>query len=89
MITREKCIKIFNAVANNNSVSFQNDLLPLISDYLTEIKVDKASELISFIINNPSLITFTIPTLEEYYTRKFNIYSIYLSKNNSKPFMYY
>lgn len=90
MITREKCVKIFNASINNNPISFQNDLLPLVSDYLIkEIKCEKENDLITFIINNPSLITLTIPTLIDHYTKKFNICSIYLNKNNFEPFLYY
>ena len=89
MITKESCIKLFNAALNNTSISLEDDLIPLLSDYLFEVKCDKASELLSFIINNPTLILETIPTLIDYYTRKFNVCSIYLNKNNFKPFLYY
>ena len=89
MITKESCIKLFNSALNNTSISLKDDLLPLISDYLFEIKCDRAGELISFIISSPILATETLPTLIDYYTRKFNICSIYLNENSFKPFLYY
>ena len=40
---KSDCIKIFNASIRGTPVSFNKELIPLISDYLTEIKYEKSN----------------------------------------------
>lgn len=84
---KDRCIKMFNKIVNKNPVDFQNELLPLISDYLTEINYEKSTELINLIINNPQLANQTISELIDYYIKKYNI--LYISDKFKNPILYY
>lgn len=70
---KNECINIFNNMVRGDPVSFKDKLLPLVSDYLTEIKYEKSDKIINLIVANPQLIQHTIPTVVEYYCRKYNI----------------
>jgi len=39
---KNECIDIFNNMVRGDPVSFKDKLLPLVSDYLTEIKYEKS-----------------------------------------------
>ena len=94
-MTKEDCIRIFNASIRGTPVDFNKDIIPLISDYLTEIKCEKTNEIISLIVQNPQLATKTIPTIIDYYCRKYCILSICKIDplasmlSNSKVLLYY
>ncbi len=75
-MTKENCIKIFNASIRGTPVDFNKDIIPLISDYLTEIKCEKINEIISLIVQNPQLASQAIPKIIDYYCRKYCILSI-------------
>lgn len=57
-------------------VSFSEKLVPLISDYLTDINYKNSDKIISLIINNPNLAEYTLPKIIDYYERKYVICSL-------------
>lgn len=76
MVTKEDCVYIFNAMIRETPISFRNKLLPLISDYLTEIKYENPDKIIYLILQNPQLVEQALPTIIEYYCRKYTIFSL-------------
>jgi hypothetical protein len=76
-------------------ISFQEKLLPLYSEYLTENNFENSDKLINLIVQNPKLIQQAIPEIVEYYCRKYNILSLNLKPdsndlfNNLKTILYY
>lgn len=93
MVTKENCIEIFNAMIRGAPISFQDKLLPMISEYLTENNVENSDKMINLLVQNPQLVQNTLPDIVDYYCRKFNILSlIKLSKDqliNNKTILYY
>lgn len=85
-MNKEDCKEVFNAMITGNPVSFQEKLLPLYSEYLTENNIENSDKLINLVVNNPQLIQNYIPEMIDYYCRKYNICSISL---NNKILMYY
>ena len=92
-ISKNECISIFNAMIRGTPVSFQNKLLPMVSEYLTENNVENSDKMINLIVQNPQLIQNTLPKVVEYYCRKYNILSIKISQNEFnnlfKTILYY
>lgn len=91
---KENYIEIFNAMIRGTPVSFNEKILPMYSEYLTENNVENSDELINLIVQNPQLIQQAIPTIVEYYCRKYNILTLKKSVNNSlfnnlKTILYY
>ena len=96
MVTKKDCIEIFNNMIRGTPVSFQTQLLPLYSDYLTENNVENSDKLINLVIQNPQLIQQAFPKIIEYYCRKYNIFYLVdktdvnsLFNNNLKTILYY
>ena len=93
MVTKNDCISIFNAMIRGTPVSFQEKLLPIYSEYLTENNFENSDKLINLIVQNPQLIQNAIPELVDFYCRKYNILSIKQKLNNSlnnfKTILYY
>lgn len=96
MVTKDDCINIFNAMIRGTPVSFQDKLLPLYSEYLTENNFENSDKLVNLVVQNPQLIQQTIPNIVEYYCRKYNILSLRerldlnsLFNNNFKTILYY
>lgn len=92
MATKTECINIFNAMIRGTPISFQEKLLPLISDYLTEINCEKSDRMINLIVQNPQLVQQAFPTIVEYYCRKYCILSIKETTNEFnffKTILYY
>lgn len=85
-MSKEEYIKIFNAMIRGTPVDFNKNLLPMVSDYLTEIKCENSDKMISLIVQNPQLVQQIIPKIVDYYTRKYNILSIIF---NNKTILYY
>ena len=83
---KHEYIDIFNSMIKGTPVSFKEKLLPMISEYLTEIKYENSDKMINLIVQNPQLIQRFIPESIEYYCRKFYILSI-IFKN--KTILYY
>ena len=84
-------IDIFNAMIRGTPVSFQEKLLPMYSEYLTENNIENSDKLINLVVQNPQLIQNSIPEIVDYYSRKYNILSLCNSDkfNNLKPILYY
>jgi hypothetical protein len=95
MVTKEDCIYIFNAMIRGTPISFQEKLLPIYSEYLTENNIENSDKLINLVVQNPQLLQRTLPDIVEYYCRKFNILSLNLKPdlnslfNNLKTILYY
>lgn len=90
MVTKEDCIFIFNSMIRGTPVSFQNKLLPMYSEYLTENNIENSDKLINLVVQNPQLIQQTIPEMLDYYCRKYCILSIKEKINNDfKTILYY
>ena len=75
-MSKEEYISIFNAVIIGTPVSFTDKLLPLISDYLTEINYENLEKTISLIMQNPQLIERFMPDIVDHYCRKYSIYKL-------------
>ena len=94
-MTKNDCIKIFNAMIRGTPVSFTEELIPLYSDYLTENNFENSDKLINLIMQKPQLIQQAIPYIVEYYCRKYNIFSLskrqdlHSLNNNNKIILYY
>ena len=71
-MTKSDCVEVFNAMIRGTPVSFQEKLLPMVSDYLTEIKYENSDKIINLIVQNPQMVQQTLPKLVEYYCRKYN-----------------
>ena len=86
-------IEIFNAMIRGTPVSFQEKLLPMLSEYLTENNIENSEKMIYLVIQNPQLIQNTLPEIVDYYCRKYDILSIKQktlnSLNNFKTILYY
>lgn len=96
MVTKDDCINIFNAMIRGTPVSFQDKLLPLYSEYLTENNFENSDKLVNLVVQNPQLIQQAIPNIVEYYCRKYDILSLRekldlnsLFNNNFKTILYY
>ena len=46
MNDKQTCIYLFNAIINKQSISFDKELVPFVTEYLTEIKYEKINEII-------------------------------------------
>ena len=86
-------IEVFNAMIRGTPVSFQEKLLPMLSEYLTENNIENSEKMINLVIQNPQLIQNTLPEIVDYYCRKYDILSIKQktlnSLNNFKTILYY
>ena len=90
---KSECIEVFNSIINGAPISFQEKILPMVSEYLTEIKYENFDKVINLMVQNPQLVYNTLPELIEYYCRKYNIFSINQKVNNNlfnlKTILYY
>ena len=95
MVTKRDCLDIFNAMIRSIPVSFDKKLLPIVSEYLTEINYENSDKMINLIVQNPQIVQRFIPELIEYYCRKYNILRLQLKSNlnsinfNLKTILYY
>lgn len=95
MVSKEDCVSVFNAMIRGTPVSFEEQLLPLYSEYLTENNFEKSDKLINLVVQNPQLIQQAIPNIVEFYCRKYNIFSLQEKPslnsliNNFKTILYY
>ena len=55
-MTKNECIDIFNAMIRGTPVSFQDKLLPMVSEFLTENNIENSDKMINLIVQNPQLI---------------------------------
>ena len=91
MVGKSKCIDIFNAMIRGTPISFNENLLLLYSEYLTENNIENSDKLIYLIVQNPHLIKQAIPKIVDYYCRKYNILSLLVKDNFNtfKKILYY
>ena len=87
-MNKSNCIEIFNAMIRGTPISFQEKLLPIYSEYLTENNIENSDKLINLIVQNPQLIQQAIPKIVDFYCRKFCILNIKKQLNN-KTILYY
>ena len=89
-MTKTECIYIFNAMLKREPVSFQDKLLPMFSDYLTENNVENSDKMISLIVQNPQLIQQAFPKVIDFYCIKYNIFILNNVINGIlNPILYY
>jgi len=88
-------IELFNNMIRGNPVNFTKTVLPIISEYLTEINCENSDKVINLIVQNPQLAQEFIPDLVKYYCNKYEILSIGIKPNlnslnfNLKTILYY
>lgn len=85
-MTKQECVRIFNSSIRGTPVSFQTEIIPLISEYLIETNVKNPQKLISFLIEHPDFVEYAFPTVRDYYCRKYTIYSVIY---NNQIILYY
>ena len=90
-MTKNDCIDVFNAMIRGTPVSFQNKLLTMYSEYLTENNIENSDKLINLIVQNPGLLQRSIPDMIDFYRKKYNILRIDSKDkfNHFKPILYY
>ena len=88
---KNDCIEIFNAMIRGAPVSFTEKILPMISEYLTEINSGNIAEKISLIGQNPQLANNIFPDVVNHFCSKYNIVKVMETDkfNNFKTIMYY
>lgn len=72
-------------MVRNIPVSYDKEIIPLVSDYLTEIKYENSSKIINLILQQPDLLQLALPKIIDYYCRKFNIFQLI----DKKVILYY
>ena len=80
-------IEIFNAMIRGTPVSFQEKLLPMLSEYLTENNIENSDKMIYLIVQQPQLMQIALPKVVDYFCRKYNI--LILKSNLNKIILYY
>jgi hypothetical protein len=85
-MTKNDYINIFNNMIRGTPVSWQNKILPMICEYLTEIKLENYDKLINLIVQNPQMCNQYLLDCVSYYCRKHCILSIIF---NNKTILYY
>ena len=84
--TKKDYISLFNRLINGEYISFQDDLLPIIYDYLTECKFENSEKIINLIKQNPQLSNGYLLQCIKFYCIKYGIFSL-IYKN--KIILYY
>jgi len=90
-MTKTEYIDIFNAMIRRTPVSFQEKLLPMFSEYLTENNIENSDKMIILVAQNPQLLQQTLPKIVDFYCIKYNILSLNQVNNlgQLKPILYY
>ena len=90
-----KYIDLFNKMATGTPVDFTKQVIPIISDYLTEINYENSDKVINLIIQNPQMASNFLLEAEEYFCKKYNIFRLQVKPNlnsinfNFKTIYYY
>lgn len=74
-------IEIFNYMIRGTPISFQDRVLPMVLEYLTDINYENFEKVKNLIIQNPQLVQNFIPELIEYYCRKYIILRLMAKPN--------
>lgn len=85
-MAKKDYIDLFNALTIGSPVSWQNQILPIIYDYLTESQFENPDKVINLIKQNPQLSGNYLLNCIQYYCRKYSILSI---TYNNKIILYY
>ena len=72
-MSKEDCIRIFNAAIEGKSVPF-DELLKLYSEYLTENNIENSDKLIQLMTQTPQLMQQAFPEITNYFCRKYDIF---------------
>jgi len=75
-MTKQDYIRIFNAMIRGTPVSWDKEVFPMISEYLTEINYENYPKVIQLIAQRPQEAQLFMPELINYYCKKFSILSI-------------
>ena len=86
MTDKKECVDILNAMVRGTPVDFNKQLMPMIIEYLEDSNYEKKDDMMKAIAQNPALATNIMPTVCNFFRKKFNI--SFLSFNN-KILMYY
>ena len=87
---KEKCINVFNNMIRGTPVSFDKEILPLASEYLTKINYEKSGEMINLIVQNPQMVQSIMPDMINYYCKEYDIISVQKQINGIyKTILYY
>ena len=79
-------ITLFNNMIRGTPVSWKEIVLPMICEYLTEIKLENYEKVINLIVQNPQLSSNYLIDCTRYYCQKHCILSILY---NNKTILYY
>ena len=85
-MTKNDYINIFNNMIRGTPVSWQSEIIPMICEYLTEIKLENYDKLINLIVQNPQICNKYLLDCISYYCLKHCILSIIF---NNKTILYY
>lgn len=81
MNDKQTCIYLFNAIINKQTISFDKELVPFVTEYLTEIKYEKINEIIILLQQRPELISNQLfMAMIDYYCKKHCILSLLAGK---------
>ena len=76
-MNKKDYIDMFNGIIRGDPVPFKEKVIPMISDYLTEINYENREKMISLIEQNPLMGQNLLEELIEYYCIKFNIFRLF------------
>jgi chromosomal replication initiation ATPase DnaA len=74
-MNKQEIIEIFNASIHSKSMHIDK-IIQLISEFLSDIKYNRADEMLRLFLTNPQLTQITIPTIIKHFSIKYNIYSL-------------
>lgn len=86
IMTKNDYITLFNNVIRGTPISWKKEIIPMICEYLTEIKLENYNKLINLIVQNPQMCNQYLLDCVSYYCRKHCILSITF---NNKTILYY
>jgi hypothetical protein len=74
-MVKKDYIDFFNTLIRGEPVSLQK-IIPMISEYLTEIKLENKDKICKLILQNPQIANNYLPDCIRYYCKKYCILSI-------------
>lgn len=85
-MNQKECIELFNKITYNIPVDLNSSIIPLIYEFLTDINAKNIEKLIELIVENPILISETLPKVINHICIKYQINYVSL---NGKTILYY
>lgn len=85
-MTKEEVLEVLNARIRGIPVSFEEKILPLIGEFLTDINCEKSDLMMTLIVQQPQLTRIALPTVMEHMERKYGICKLLF---NNKIIKYY